>query len=161
MNRMMRKTSIALACLMITGSLAGCGSAAPAATDAAAASTEASASASATSEAAASTEPSPAAEPVTLSFLIDNQSVLDGVNAVAAEAEKRFNIKIETELRPGGAEGDNVVKTRLATGDMADICAYNSGSLFQALNPEQNFLDLTNEPFMALSLIHISQGIVR
>lgn len=103
------------------------------------------------SAAAASSEATPETvyEPVTLTFLIDNQAILDGIEAVAAEAEKRFNISLETELRPGGAEGDNVVKTRLATGDMADICAYNSGSLFQALNPEQNFIDLTDEPFMA------------
>jgi raffinose/stachyose/melibiose transport system substrate-binding protein len=32
---------------------------------------------------------------------------------------------------------------------MNDIFFYNSGSLMQALNPEQNILDLTNEPFQA------------
>jgi raffinose/stachyose/melibiose transport system substrate-binding protein len=89
------------------------------------------------------------AEPVTLTFLIDNQATLDGVNAIFAEIEKKYNIKTEVELRPGGSDGDNLVKTRLATGDMADICAYNSGSLFMALNPQQYFADLTNEPFMA------------
>ncbi len=52
------------------------------------------------------------------------------------------DIKFELETRPGGAEGDNLVKTRLATGEMSDIFQYNSGSLFQALNPTQSLSDL-------------------
>lgn len=87
-------------------------------------------------------------KPVTLTFLIDNQTSTVGYEAVAAEIEKRFNIKTEFELRPGGTEGDNLVKTRLATGEMTDLMYYNSGSLFKALNPEQYFVDLTDEPFM-------------
>jgi raffinose/stachyose/melibiose transport system substrate-binding protein len=93
-----------------------------------------------------------AGQKVTLSFLIDNQSSLDGIKGVIAAAEKKLNISLTIDLRPGGAEGDNVVKTRLATGDMDDLCFYNSGSLFQALNPPQNFVDLTNEPYMATVL---------
>jgi len=86
----------------------------------------------------------------TLTLLMDNQSpaTMDGFKAVAAEFEKKYNIKTEIETRPGGSEGDNLVKTRLSTGDMTDLVAYNSGSLLQALNPEKNFVDLTNEPYM-------------
>ncbi len=89
------------------------------------------------------------ANTVTLTFLVDNQTALDGIKAVAAVAEKKLGIGITIDLRPGGAEGDNVVKTRLATGDMDDLSFYNSGSLFQALNPPQNFVDLTDEPYMS------------
>ncbi|MGG6439021.1 extracellular solute-binding protein [Saccharococcus caldoxylosilyticus] len=89
-----------------------------------------------------------AKEQKTLTLLINNQTTLDGIKAVADAFEKKYDIKIEFETRPGGAEGDNVVKTRLATGDMTDLVYYNSGALVQALNPEQNFVDLTNEPFM-------------
>ncbi len=88
-------------------------------------------------------------ELVTVTMLIDNGQALEGFNAVAKAAEKKLGIKIELEIRPGGNEGENIVKTRLATGDMADICLYNSGSLFQALNPSEFFVNLTNEPFMA------------
>jgi raffinose/stachyose/melibiose transport system substrate-binding protein len=84
-----------------------------------------------------------------LTMLIDNQSALDGIKAVAALAESKYGISLEIEFRPGGAEGDNVVKTRLAAGEMDDLCFYNSGSLMQALNPAQNFVDLTRESFMA------------
>ena len=87
-------------------------------------------------------------EKVTLTILVDNQSNLDGMKAVTEKIEEKYNIATEFETRPGGGEGDNLVKTRLATGDMTDLVAYNSGSLMQALNPEQNFVDLTEEPFM-------------
>lgn len=87
-------------------------------------------------------------ETVTLTLLIDNQQALDGLKAASEAIKEKYNIATEFELRPGGSDGDNLVKTRLATGDMSDLCFYNSGSLFQALNPEQNFVDLTNEPFM-------------
>ena len=56
---------------------------------------------------------------------------------------------INVESRPGGTEGDNLVKTKLATGDMTDIFWYNSGSLLQALNPAQTLVDLTDEPYIA------------
>ncbi|HTG69013.1 MAG TPA: extracellular solute-binding protein [Candidatus Udaeobacter sp.] len=88
-------------------------------------------------------------EPVTLKLLIDNQTSLDGIKAVAEEIENKYNIKTEYDLRPGGSEGDNLVKTKLATGEMDDLNFYNAGSLFKALKPEKYFIDLTNEPFMA------------
>ncbi|UJF34512.1 ABC transporter substrate-binding protein [Paenibacillus hexagrammi] len=90
-------------------------------------------------------------EKVTITLLVDNTQ--DSVNMakgiVEAFEKKNPNIHVETETRPGGGEGDNIVKTRLATGDMTDVFFYNSGSLMQALNPEKNILDVSNEPFMA------------
>ncbi|WP_337099291.1 ABC transporter substrate-binding protein [Paenibacillus sp. YIM B09110] len=87
---------------------------------------------------------------VTISLLTDNTQ--DAVNTAKAAIEafeaKYPNITVEHETRPGGGEGDNFVKTRLSTGDMNDVFFYNSGSLMQALNPAQNMVDLTNEPFM-------------
>ena len=77
--------------------------------------------------------------PVTLTYYIDdnptNVATAEGLKA-AFEAENP-DIKIEIETHPGGGEGDNLVKTRLATGEMADVFRYNAGSLFQALNPPQ------------------------
>ncbi|MZQ85354.1 extracellular solute-binding protein [Paenibacillus sp. 5J-6] len=90
-------------------------------------------------------------EKVTISLLIGNtQDSVNLAKGVVAAFEKKYpNIHVEQETRPGGIEGDNIIKTRLATGDMSDVFVYNSGSLMQALNPEQNLLDLTNEPFQA------------
>lgn len=85
---------------------------------------------------------------ITISILIDNQIEQDGIRAVAAKIEEKYHIKTEIETRPSGVEGHEVIKTRLAAGDMTDLVFYNSGSLLQALNPEEYFVDLTQEPFM-------------
>ena len=63
---------------------------------------------------------------------------------------KKFNemnpdIKVTYETQPAGTEGDNLMKTKLATGEMNDVFNYNSGSLFQALSPDKNLVPLTDE----------------
>jgi raffinose/stachyose/melibiose transport system substrate-binding protein len=85
----------------------------------------------------------------TLSFLVDNtdSSLKTSESLAAAFTAKNPDIKIQVETRPGGSEGDNIVKTRLSTGEMTDLFLYNSGSLFQALNPQQNLVPLTGEPW--------------
>lgn len=83
-----------------------------------------------------------------LSMLIDTDVSIAGFDAVAALAEEKLGITISVETRPGGSDGDNVVKTRLASGDMADLCAYNSGALLSALNPSEYFIDLSEESFI-------------
>ncbi|WP_423067473.1 ABC transporter substrate-binding protein [Devosia sp. CN2-171] len=92
-----------------------------------------------------------AQDKVKLTFLFDNApSTVAMAEALAAAFEaKHPNIDVETESRPGGGEGDNIIKTRLATGEMTDVFLYNSGSLFQAMNPTQNLVDLTGEAFQA------------
>ncbi|MFC5824749.1 ABC transporter substrate-binding protein [Nonomuraea insulae] len=87
----------------------------------------------------------------TLKFLVDNSLGTTGTAKALTDAFMQANpkIKIETETRPGGSEGDNIVKTRLSTGDMSDVFWYNSGSLLQALNPAQTMVDLTGDPVLA------------
>jgi len=91
------------------------------------------------------------AQSVNLVFLVDNApNTLASAEALVEDFEAANpDINIDIETRPGGGEGDNIVKTRLATGTMADIFLYNSGSLFQAINPQQFLVDLTNEPWQA------------
>ena len=92
-----------------------------------------------------------AQDKVKVTFLFDNAPSTVAMAAALATAfeAKHPNIDIETESRPGGGDGDNIIKTRLATGEMSDVFLYNSGSLFQAMNPTQNLVDLTAEPFQA------------
>lgn len=87
----------------------------------------------------------------TITVLVDNApATVNAMNTLAADfMSKNPDIKVEVEMRPGGAEGDNLVKTRLATGEMADVFLYPSGSLFAALNAKRMLVDLTNEPFQA------------
>jgi raffinose/stachyose/melibiose transport system substrate-binding protein len=83
-----------------------------------------------------------------LSFLIDNGADTAAMaNAlVKAYEAKNPGVHIDIETRPGGSEGDNIIKTRLSTGEMDDIFLYNSGSLFQALNPTKTLADLSSLP---------------
>lgn len=87
-------------------------------------------------------------EPVTLTLLIGNTANNAGKEAVFKKMQEDIGITIEMELRPGGAEGENIVRARLASGDSPDIHSFNAGSLFATLNPVENFIDITNEPFM-------------
>lgn len=89
-------------------------------------------------------------ETVELSILVDNAAHTIAVSEALAAAFEAENphVSIDIETRPGGGEGDNIVKTRLATGQMNQIFWYNSGSLLQALNPDNTLVDLSDEPFM-------------
>jgi raffinose/stachyose/melibiose transport system substrate-binding protein len=91
------------------------------------------------------------AEEVTLSILIDSSAdtVASTDALTAAYTAKHPEVTFEIEQRPGGGEGDNMVKTRLATGEIGDIFQYNSGSLFHALRPAQTMADISDQPAAA------------
>jgi raffinose/stachyose/melibiose transport system substrate-binding protein len=86
---------------------------------------------------------------VTLTFLVDNgegsTKLAEGL--VKDYTAKNPNVSINIESRPAGGEGDNLIKTRLSTGDMAEVFEYNSGSLFQAIAPEKNLTPLDDQPW--------------
>jgi raffinose/stachyose/melibiose transport system substrate-binding protein len=86
----------------------------------------------------------------TLTLLTDNaETQVKQTEALIAAFEKdNPDIKIKYETRPGGAEGDNIVKTRLSTGEMTDVFQYNAGSLFQQINPEQFIEPITGQRFL-------------
>jgi raffinose/stachyose/melibiose transport system substrate-binding protein len=87
---------------------------------------------------------------VTLSWLVDNseQTLAPAKALASAFHAKNPNVTIKIETRPQGGDGDNLVKTRLATGEMNDIFTYNSGSLFQALKPDQNLVPLNDQSWV-------------
>lgn len=87
---------------------------------------------------------------VEISFLTQNQETnVAGAEALieAFEAENP-DITVRLETQPAGTEGDNLMKTKLATGEMEDVFHYNSGSLFQALNPDQNLVPLDDQDWV-------------
>jgi len=59
------------------------------------------------------------------------------------------DITVKLETQPGGTEGDNLMKTKLSTGSMEDVFHYNSGSLLQALNPDQTLVNLSDEEWVS------------
>jgi len=86
----------------------------------------------------------------TITVLVDNQEATIALWDALVEKfeDENPDIKVTVESRPQGAEGDNLVKTRLSTGEMSDVFGYNSGSLLQALNPDQTLANLSDEPWV-------------
>ena len=61
--------------------------------------------------------------PITLSLLINNtdQDVNTATAIVEAFNKSQSDVKVELETAVGGVEGDNLRKTKLATGEMNDM----------------------------------------
>jgi len=85
-----------------------------------------------------------------ITFLVPNSgSNVEAATAmIAAFEEANDDITVKLESQPAGTEGDNLNKTKLATGEMQDVFWYNSGSLLQALNPDQNLVDLSDQDWV-------------
>lgn len=86
----------------------------------------------------------------TIKLLVDNapdnlQAAQQLVKDFEAENPK-INVSVET--RPAGTEGDNLIKTRLQTGSMNDVFLYNTGSLFQQIDPARNLTPLTGDAYV-------------
>ncbi|WP_229784783.1 ABC transporter substrate-binding protein [Deinococcus radiotolerans] len=91
-----------------------------------------------------------AANPVTISVLAGGNDPAKTKFATAlATAFMKANpsVTVKVETRPGGTEGDNLIKTRLATRSMNDVFIYNSGSLLQALQPDNQLVDQSGQPW--------------
>ena len=98
-----------------------------------------------------STGSSGAAANTTITYLVDNAdtTVKTATALVAAYNALNTGTTVKLDTRAAGTDGDNAVKTKLATGDMAEVFAYNSGSLMAALDPAKNLVPLTNESYMS------------
>lgn len=86
-----------------------------------------------------------------ITFLTNNDpnNVKTAEAVIEAFEAANSDVTVKLDTRPGGGDGDNLVKTRLSTGDMADIFEYNSGSLFQAIAPQTNLVPVTDEDWVA------------
>ena len=72
-----------------------------------------------------------------------------GIEAAGKWIEETYGIRLEIQFRPGGAEGENYVRTLLAAGEMADLCYFNAGALLATINPAEFFVDLTGDELIA------------
>ncbi|MCR5626885.1 MAG: ABC transporter substrate-binding protein [Lachnospiraceae bacterium] len=140
--------SVLLAVAMTSTLLAGCGGSAPAADAGSAPAADAGSTEAAAGDSAASDGSKKPYEGVTLTLWGAAAEIAenDGTQALLAKATEELGMEFEVETNPTGSEGDNILKTRCASGDLPDLVDYNSGSLFTALNPKEHFLDLTDEP---------------
>jgi raffinose/stachyose/melibiose transport system substrate-binding protein len=92
-----------------------------------------------------------AAANVTITYLTDNgdSTVKAATALIAAYNALNQGATVKLETHPAGTDGDNAVKTKLATGEMAEVFAYNSGSLMAALDPAKNLVPMTGESYMS------------
>ena len=87
---------------------------------------------------------------VELSFLTSNGTADVAIGEALSKAfteKSGGKVTVKHETQPAGTEGDNLNKTKLATGEMADMFYYNTGSLLMALNPDQNLVNLSDQPW--------------
>lgn len=87
---------------------------------------------------------------VTISYLTQNDavSVATGKKYIAAFEKANKNITVKMDTQPAGTQGDNLMKTKLSTGEMDDVFYYNDGSLLQALQPDQQLVDLSDQSWV-------------
>ncbi|MCI2237544.1 extracellular solute-binding protein [Paenibacillus sp. TRM 82003] len=95
----------------------------------------------------------------TITWLTGSDATAQATATSIVEAFEEANPDIDVELdgRPAGGEGDNLVKTRLQTGSMADVFDYNSGSLFQQIAPEKNLTPLGEDVVGAVEDSYLPQ----
>ena len=88
---------------------------------------------------------------MTLTFLVNSGETNEAQAKALVDAFTAANpsITIQTSLRPGGGDGDNLVKTKLATGEMEDLFHYNSGSLLQALTPDKTLTNVADQEWVS------------
>lgn len=86
---------------------------------------------------------------VEITYLVPNDDVTTNQTKALIAAFQTANpgITVKTDSRPGGTDGDNIIKTRLSTNDMAEVFQYNNGSLLQAIKPETNLVSLDDQPW--------------
>ena len=85
----------------------------------------------------------------TLTLTIGSSDLTEGVQAALDQFTDLTGCEWDITIRPGGTEGDNLMKTMMASGELTDIMDYNSGSLFRALNPTEHFYNLSTIPEIA------------
>ncbi|MGW2261575.1 ABC transporter substrate-binding protein [Streptomyces sp. NPDC001780] len=85
----------------------------------------------------------------TLTISVANTATdLSAMDALSKAFEKKNpGVTVEVEPRPQGTDGENVVKTRLNSGDLGDLLMYNSGAVLGDTNPGRNLVKLTDEPW--------------
>ncbi|GAB3794313.1 sugar-binding protein MsmE [Humibacter antri] len=87
---------------------------------------------------------------VTITYLTGNDAIdtAQGKALIAGFEKKYPNVHVKMDTQPTGTQGDNLMKTKLSTKTMDNVFHYNSGSLFQALNPKTSMVDLSGESWV-------------
>lgn len=141
MNRLLRKIATFVTMIGLLAALAACGGS----KDAGDGNTPSGSS----SEPAGTPTASSSSEPMKLKIVGNGSNFTTGWEAVAADAKSK-GFEIELEKLPGGSQGDDIVKTRLATKELPDILLTYSGqaTIVGNGNPDELYVDLSNQAWV-------------
>lgn len=130
-----RKIGFLLACLFTLTSLAGCSGGSGGTAEGGNPSPDA-------SETTAATSPGQE-EPITLTVMCHSSWRNDGTNAAFAYVEKALNIKFGFEEAPEGDAGEQLIQTKISSGEVPDILWWQSAGAIETRIGAEKFEDLS------------------
>ncbi len=83
-----------------------------------------------------------------LSILMAKPDDMDAISNAFSVFEKKYAVNVEVEQTPGGDDGENIIKIRIATNSLPDILMSSVGAKLQELAPEENLIDIKGESFL-------------
>lgn len=94
------------------------------------------------------TEESFEGKTLTLMMSMSESNATDAYYAQIAAFEDKYGCTVDVEAIPGGDEGENLKRVRLATGSLSDVYMMSIGSKLSEFDPENNALDISGEPWI-------------
>lgn len=83
-------------------------------------------------------------EAVTITMLIQQSRNFEGLQEMIAKLESDENIKIDAQVVPDN-EALNMIKMKLNSGEAPDLIDYNVPAIYDIVDPEANFADMSGE----------------
>ncbi len=96
------------------------------------------------SSAASSEGNSQSAEKETISIMPNASWWLEPMEKMAQEIEAKTNVAVDVQKVPDGAEGQKILKTKLAANELPDLVCWAGGSFLTQLNPDQSLMPITD-----------------
>ncbi len=82
----------------------------------------------------------------TISIMPNASWWLEPMEKVAAEVEAKTGVAVDVQKVPDGAEGQKILKTKLAANELPDLVCWAGGSFLTQLNPSSSLMPITDLP---------------
>ncbi|HIT90939.1 MAG TPA: carbohydrate ABC transporter substrate-binding protein [Candidatus Merdenecus merdavium] len=82
-----------------------------------------------------------------ITALVQQSRNFDGLQNMIKKLEDEENIKVDVQVVPDD-ESLNMIKMKLNSGESPDIIDYNVPAIYDIVNPEENFADMSNEDWV-------------
>ncbi|OUS74868.1 hypothetical protein B1748_20005 [Paenibacillus sp. MY03] len=92
----------------------------------------------------------PQADPVTLTMLINKDWYTESFQAALNRYEEKTGNKLDVQVTPGGQPFSDALAGKMAANEIPDIVAYyGTESQLKSIQADQNFLDISGEPYIS------------